>query len=89
MITLLFVLAVVLSRTCVYRGYAAYGAFAAISLFLWLGRFPGGRLVDTAGTALIALAYPRLDRPVPAASARSPKSSSSRPPPCVAVNRCS
>ncbi len=56
--------AVLFGVACVHWGYAAYGAFAAMSLYILLGRFPGGRVWwILAGTALIGLAYARLDRP--------------------------
>lgn len=67
LITSLLALAVVLfAAACVHWGYAAYGALAAASFFLLLGRAPAGRLWWVlAGTVLAVLAYVRLDRAYP------------------------
>ena len=66
-ITMVLALAAVLfGAACVHWGYAAYGGFAAASLFLLLGRAPAGRLWWVlAGAILIRAAHARLDRPYP------------------------
>ena len=64
MVTLLLASAVALfAAACVRWGFAAYGTLAAVALFGFLARLPGGRawwLI--AGAALLALAYRSLDR---------------------------
>lgn len=63
-ITLLPLLAVLLfAAACVHWGFALYGAFAAASLFIFLGRFPGGRMAWIGvGLLLIAASIGRMDR---------------------------
>jgi len=63
-VTLLLAAAVVLfAAACVRWGFAAYGTLAAVALFGFLARLPGGRgwWLLVAG-ALLALAYRNLDR---------------------------
>jgi hypothetical protein len=62
-ITLVLIAAAILfAAACVHWGYSAYGAFATGSFFLFLGRFPGGRIVwIVAAMILMSLAYARLD----------------------------
>lgn len=59
----LAVAAVAFALACVRWGYAAYGVLAAVALFLFLARFPEGRLLWlAAGVLVLVAAARRLDR---------------------------
>ena len=59
--------AVAFAAACARWGYSAHGVLAAVALFLFLARFPEGRLLwIVAGVLVLVAAARRLDRPVSA-----------------------
>jgi hypothetical protein len=60
---ILLATALLFAGACIRWGFAVFGPFAAVALFLLLGRFPAGRAWWVVGAiALLVLAYRNLDR---------------------------